>query len=102
MVGISSPGCNNNGTPYVSYLQPGVGKAGMEYLVRLYAKELRNMFGKGVRVNSVVPGYTKTEAWVPVLTSEVVTAGIEARKGLMNLGNHIISQLISVLFGDSK
>ena len=34
-------GCNLSCPTYVSYLQPGIGKSSMEYLVRIYAKDLR-------------------------------------------------------------
>ena len=38
---MSLLGCNLSCPPYVSYLQPGIGKSSMEYLVRIYAKDLR-------------------------------------------------------------
>merc|ERR1712062_63514 len=65
-VAISSPGCNISCPPYVHYLQPGIGKASMEYLVRTYAKELRS---EGITVNTVIPGYVRTKAWDPILAS---------------------------------
>lgn len=60
VVGISSPGGSLLYNPNPGYDMPGVGKAGMEYAMRLLA--LRGA-ERGVSVNVVIPGVTETEAW---------------------------------------
>lgn len=61
IVGISSPGVNAHlYGPDGSYSMPGAGKSLMEYSARIYAAKSA---GRGVNVNVIVPGYTKTEAW---------------------------------------
>ncbi|XP_078614300.1 enoyl-[acyl-carrier-protein] reductase [NADPH] FabL-like [Branchiostoma floridae x Branchiostoma japonicum] len=64
IVGVSSPGCNNSCSPLLNYIMPGISKSSMEYLVRHYAKQLAP---RRITCNVVIPGYTKTEAWEPVL-----------------------------------
>jgi len=61
IVGISSPGV----TPYhynpnKSYSMPGSGKTIMEYSMRLYAAMVAE---RGINVNVIVPGVTKSDAW---------------------------------------
>ncbi|CAF2501473.1 unnamed protein product [Rotaria sp. Silwood2] len=60
VIAVSSPGCNCNQSPRISYENPGQAKASMEFLVRLHARILAN---KGINVNCVIPGFVKTEAW---------------------------------------
>jgi NAD(P)-dependent dehydrogenase (short-subunit alcohol dehydrogenase family) len=59
-VAISSPGCNCNQPPQVTYEMPGQAKASMEFLVRLHGRILAK---QGVTVNCVIPGLIETEAW---------------------------------------
>ena len=60
IVTVSSPGCNANQTPKLTYMLPGQAKASLEYLVRHYALLLAP---KHITVNVVVPGFTRTGAW---------------------------------------
>jgi len=62
IVGISSPGCNNTQRVQLTYDYPGIGKSGMEFIARQSAKRLMK---DNIRVNIVIPGFTKTEAWAP-------------------------------------
>merc|ERR1712130_27445 len=102
-IGISSPGCNVSCPPFVSYKMPGVGKAGLEYLVRIYAKELRS---DNITVNTVVPGYTKTDAWGPVLASPEVTKLTEDRMAQTTAGGWIepdeIGTVVDFLASDNS
>lgn len=65
VITISSPGCNVNYPPRIAYEAPGQAKAAVEFLTRVHASALA---GKGINVNCVIPGYTKTEAWDGVAT----------------------------------
>lgn len=61
IVGISSPGV----TPFyygpaATYSMPGSGKTVMEYSMRIYASKVAE---RGINVNVIVPGVTKSEAW---------------------------------------
>lgn len=100
-VAISSPGCNLSSAPHISYLQPGVGKAGLEYLVRVYAKELRP---DGITVNTVVPGYTETDAWKPVLSTDEQRLAVDERMSKTTSGGWIqpneIGDVVNFLFSD--
>ncbi|XP_078695253.1 3-oxoacyl-[acyl-carrier-protein] reductase FabG-like [Branchiostoma floridae x Branchiostoma belcheri] len=49
---------------FISYVSPGISKASVEYLVRHYAKQLAP---RRITCNVIIPGFTKTEAWGPVL-----------------------------------
>lgn len=60
VVALSSPGCNANQPPQLAYEDPGQAKAGVEFLVRLFARQLAS---KGINVNAVIPGFVRTEAW---------------------------------------
>jgi NAD(P)-dependent dehydrogenase (short-subunit alcohol dehydrogenase family) len=60
VIAVSSPGCNCNQTPQLSYEMPGQAKASMEFLVRIHARLLAE---QDINVNCVIPGLTKTEAW---------------------------------------
>ncbi len=60
IVATSSPGCNSNQTPKLSYILPGQAKAVVEFLTRYYAKMLAP---RQITINVVIPGFTKTEAW---------------------------------------
>ena len=61
IIGISSPGVNQHYYgPDWSYSMPGSGKCLMEYSMRIYASKVA---ARGINVNVVVPGITKTEAW---------------------------------------
>ncbi|XP_066299243.1 3-oxoacyl-[acyl-carrier-protein] reductase FabG-like [Branchiostoma lanceolatum] len=64
IVAVSSPGCNNSRGPNLAYITPGTGKASVEYLVRHYAKQLAP---RRITCNVIIPGFTKTEAWDPVV-----------------------------------
>ncbi|XP_035694234.1 3-oxoacyl-[acyl-carrier-protein] reductase FabG-like [Branchiostoma floridae] len=64
IVAVSSPGCNNNQSPFLSYLMPGISKSSMEYLVRHYAKQLAP---RRITCNVIIPGFAKTEAWDPMI-----------------------------------
>ncbi|MEO1374861.1 MAG: SDR family oxidoreductase [Cyanobacteria bacterium J06635_10] len=72
IVATSSPGCNSNQTPKLSYLLPGQAKAVVEFLTRYYAKILAS---RRITVNVVIPGFTKTEAWNSVTAS---AGGVES------------------------
>lgn len=102
-VGISSPGVNLSSAPFVSYIQPGVGKAGLEYLVRVYAKELRP---DGITINSVSPGYTKTEAWNPVLAMDEVRLAVDEKIAEKTSGGWILPEeiggVVNFLFSDAS
>jgi len=93
-IAISSPGCNLSCPPYVSYLQPGIGKSSMEYLVRIYAKDLRP---KGIRVNTVIPGYVRTDAWDPVLAAPGAPEQVESRMKETTMGDWIPTEEIGDL-----
>lgn len=74
IVGISSPGV----TPFYygpnwSYSMPGSGKTVIEYSMRIYAAKVAE---RGINVNVIVPGVTKSEAWDKVAASR----GMEADK----------------------
>ncbi|KAI8480667.1 hypothetical protein Bbelb_416160 [Branchiostoma belcheri] len=73
IVAVSSPGCNNSRGPNLAYT-PGTAKASVEYLVRHYAKQLAP---RRITCNVVIPGFTKTEAWDPVV-QELGAAQVDA------------------------
>jgi len=73
IVATSSPGCNVNHTPKLRYMLPGQAKAGLEYLVRHYALLLAP---KHITVNVIIPGFTRTEAWLP---SCETTGGLDGK-----------------------
>ncbi|XP_066267625.1 3-oxoacyl-[acyl-carrier-protein] reductase FabG-like [Branchiostoma lanceolatum] len=77
IVAVSSPGCNNSSSPYLSYVSPGISKASVEYLVRHYAKQLAP---RRITCNVIIPGFTKTEAWGPV----VEDMGADQVEGMVN------------------
>ncbi|HEY9706552.1 MAG TPA: SDR family oxidoreductase [Allocoleopsis sp.] len=60
IVAISAVGCNLLQKPMLGYDMPGPAKAAMEYLTRYYAKKLTS---RKITVNTVIPGFTKTETW---------------------------------------
>eukprot|EP00567_Pseudictyota_dubia_P011469 CAMPEP_0197443376 /NCGR_PEP_ID=MMETSP1175-20131217/9122_1 /TAXON_ID=1003142 /ORGANISM="Triceratium dubium, Strain CCMP147" /LENGTH=255 /DNA_ID=CAMNT_0042973993 /DNA_START=89 /DNA_END=853 /DNA_ORIENTATION=+ len=61
IVGISSPGVNSHYYgPDWTYSMAGSGKCLMEYSMRIYAVKVA---ARGINVNVIVPGITKTEAW---------------------------------------
>ena len=70
VVTISSPGCNINQPPQLTYEDPGQAKASVEFLVRLYARRLAE---QNINVNVIIPGYTKTGAWEAVLEKTPMT-----------------------------
>jgi len=64
IVGISSPGvCAHYYQPDWSYSMPGSGKSLMEYSMRIYAARVAD---RGINVNVIIPGVTKTTAWTKV------------------------------------
>lgn len=79
IVATSSPGCNTNQTPKLRYMLPGQAKAGLEYLVRHYALMLAP---KNITVNIIIPGFTRTEAWQPLLSTMGGIDG-EVSKGML-------------------
>ncbi|KAL7456298.1 hypothetical protein ACHAWC_007815 [Mediolabrus comicus] len=61
IIGISSPGvCAHYYNADWSYSMPGSGKSLMEYSMRIYAERVAS---RGINVNCIVPGVTKTDAW---------------------------------------
>ena len=80
IVATSSPGCNSNQTPKTEYMLPGQAKAGLEYLVRHYAVLLAP---KHITVNVIIPGFTRTEAWLP-LTAPIGGIDGEAMKSRLS------------------
>ena len=61
IVGISSPGVTAHYYgPDPGYSMPGSGKCLMEYSMRIYAAKVAH---RGINVNVIVPGVTKTAAW---------------------------------------
>lgn len=79
IVATSSPGCNSNQTPKLSYIWPGQAKTVVEFLTRYYAKKLAP---RGITVNVVIPGFTKTEAWNSV-TAKAGGVESEAMLGII-------------------
>lgn len=81
IVAISSPGCNSWQKPQLPYVLPGQAKAGVEFLIRYYAKTLAS---RRITANVVIPGFVKTEAWDAVtaqyggVDSEVMCQRIKA------------------------
>ena len=75
----------------------------MSGTVRIYAKELRS---NNITVNTVVPGYTKTDAWAPVLASPEVTKVTEERMAETTAGGWIepdeIGTVVDFLLSDNS
>lgn len=64
VIGVSSPGCNITQPVQPTYEAPGQAKSSVEFLARHYALVLAD---KGINVNVIVPGFTKTQAWEAVV-----------------------------------
>lgn len=79
IVGISSPGvCAHYYGPGQDYSMPGAGKSLMEYAMRIYAVKAGE---RGINVNVIVPGITKTPAWNRVAKSR----GMEDESKMMDM-----------------
>lgn len=68
LVGVSSVGVTSHiYRPVPLYSMPGTGKCIMEYAMRIYAAQAA---ARGISVNVVVPGITRTEAWEAVFKKQ--------------------------------
>lgn len=60
LIGISSPGCNQNFPITAGYDMPGSGKCVMEFANRYYALRAAPF---NINVNVIIPGVTVSDAW---------------------------------------